>query len=267
MSAKPLSIRRQLSRRILLLVLGAWLLAFTATIALLSHEINEMMDEELQTVADTVALSLDAGGAGVIPRSLGLSPDTGERVLRILRPGAAVPPAPSALPGSEGLHSQGDWRVLRPEDLEVVTNPDEGGALTILLRTTNIQAPQSQRVPLLNLFAGNASEGRNQTKAQLILNGRWYTAPAPRWRRSNLQYGSEIHLRYGKLAGDRANYGVARRETSAIRPHSPSKQSARSLFCYTNTSGPERSCTLGVGRSVPRLRGRHVRRFTHCPVP
>ncbi len=108
------SIRRRLSRRVLGLVALAWLATILLATLFLNTEINEMLDEELQAVAETTVLYLDATPGQVIPRSIGVKPDdNGERVLRILRPGDPVPDTPWPVLTSDGFHHAGGWRVLR----------------------------------------------------------------------------------------------------------------------------------------------------------
>lgn len=110
---KAWSIRKRLTRRVLLWVGLAWLVTILLGTLFIDHEINEMMDEELHAVAETTILSLDAGTGDVIPRSIAIAPDGKERVLRILRQGAPVPQAPWPALSTDGLHHLAGWRVLR----------------------------------------------------------------------------------------------------------------------------------------------------------
>lgn len=111
--ARPWSLRRRLSRRVLTLVLGAWLGTIALATAFLDHETNEMLDEELSTVAETTVLYMDATPGEVIPRNIGIAPENGERVLRILRQGDPVPDTPWPVLTSDGFHDANGWRVLR----------------------------------------------------------------------------------------------------------------------------------------------------------
>ena len=111
--AKPWSIRRRLTRRVLLLVLLAWLLTIVLATLFLNHEVNEMLDEELQAVAETTVLYIEATPGKVIPRSIGIDPGNGERVLRILRPGDPDPGQPWPAITEDGFHHVNGWRVLR----------------------------------------------------------------------------------------------------------------------------------------------------------
>ncbi|WP_283179118.1 hypothetical protein [Gemmobacter sp. 24YEA27] len=64
---KSWSIRRRLTRRVLWLVLLAWLGAIALATLFLDHEINEMLDEELQAMAETTVLYIEASPGQVIP--------------------------------------------------------------------------------------------------------------------------------------------------------------------------------------------------------
>ncbi|WP_112313287.1 sensor histidine kinase [Pseudogemmobacter bohemicus] len=110
---KPWSIRRRLTRRVLWLVLLAWLGAMALATVFLDNEINEMLDEELQAMAETTVLYIEASPGQVIPRNIGTDPGNGERVLRILRAGDPVPAAPWPTLTTDGFHDLNDWRVLR----------------------------------------------------------------------------------------------------------------------------------------------------------
>lgn len=115
------SIRKRLTRRVLALALGAWGVAIGLTLLLISYEINEILDEELQALAEANILIMDASPGGVIPRSLGISPDSGERVLRVLRMDDPVPDGPWPGLTSDGFHTVADWRVLRLSGENAVT--------------------------------------------------------------------------------------------------------------------------------------------------
>lgn len=110
---KPWSIRRQLSRRVLALVTLAWIVTIVLATLFLNYEINEMLDEEMQSVAQTTLLYLDATPGEAIPRSIGVDPGDGERVLRILRQGDPVPDTPWPALAADGFHCVEGWRVLR----------------------------------------------------------------------------------------------------------------------------------------------------------
>lgn len=114
---KPWSLRRRLTSRVLLLVVGGWLATIVVSARVLEHEMNEMFDEELRALVETTVLYLDASGTAAIPRNIGVATGDGERVLRILPEtlpgGAQMPPAPwSALDG-DGFHDAEGWRILR----------------------------------------------------------------------------------------------------------------------------------------------------------
>lgn len=111
--AHPWSIRRRLSRRVLALVIVAWVAAIGLATAFLDYEINEMLDEELQALAETTVLYLDSTPGQVIPRSIGVNPGNGERVLRILRIDDAIPDTPWPALREDGFHHVAGWRVRR----------------------------------------------------------------------------------------------------------------------------------------------------------
>ncbi|MDQ2066597.1 histidine kinase dimerization/phospho-acceptor domain-containing protein [Xinfangfangia sp. CPCC 101601] len=110
---RPWSIRGRLTRRILALVLLAWLGSIALTALFLDHEISEMMDEEMQAVAETTVQYLDSSPGRVIGRSVGINPGNGEQVLRIFPLEAEIPDAPWPKIAADGFHDSRDWRVLR----------------------------------------------------------------------------------------------------------------------------------------------------------
>ena len=110
---KAWTIRRRLTRQVLALVLCGWGAAIGLTMLLLDHEINEMLDEELQAVAQTTSLALEATPGPALPRSPAISPDHDQRVLRILPPVAPPPDGPWPALRRDGFHSTEGWRVLR----------------------------------------------------------------------------------------------------------------------------------------------------------
>jgi two-component system OmpR family sensor kinase len=107
------SIRRRLTRRVLMLVAVAWIATIALATLFLDREINEVLNEELQSVAETTMQYLDAAEGSVIPRSIGVNRDNGERVLRVLRVGDPVPSVPWPALTTDGLHNVGGWSVLR----------------------------------------------------------------------------------------------------------------------------------------------------------
>lgn len=112
-AARPWSIRSRLSRRVLALVLLAWLGSIALTVIFLDYEINEMMDAEMQSVAETTVHYLDATPGEVIGRSVGINPGNDEQVLRIFPIGEETPDAPWSRIQADGFHDSTDWRVLR----------------------------------------------------------------------------------------------------------------------------------------------------------
>ena len=110
---RPFSLRRRLTGRVLTLVLGAWLATVAISVILMDHELNEMFDEELRALVETTVLYLDTAQTGAIPRTLGVETNNGERVLRILAPGAVDATAPWAALSADGFHDAPGWRILR----------------------------------------------------------------------------------------------------------------------------------------------------------
>lgn len=109
----PWSIRRRLTRAVLSMVILAWLVTIGLAVVFLNHETNEMLDEELEAVAQTVIMSLDATVGGVIPRTVSIDPGNGERILRILPVGHPTPDDPWPALHADGFHQIQDWRILR----------------------------------------------------------------------------------------------------------------------------------------------------------
>ena len=110
---RPWSIRRRLTRRVLLLVIAIWIGTVGLAVLFLDYEIGEMLDEEMEVVAETTILFLDATPGGVVPRSIGIESSNGERVLRILRPADPVPDDPWPALSKDGFQTLSGWRVLR----------------------------------------------------------------------------------------------------------------------------------------------------------
>ncbi|MCB5410760.1 sensor histidine kinase [Pseudogemmobacter faecipullorum] len=110
---RPWSIRRRLTRRVLLLVGVIWLVTAALAVAFLDYEIGEMLDEEMEVVAQTTVLFLDATPGGVVPRNIGINSNNGERILRILRSSDPVPDQPWPVLTEDGFHRVPGWRVLR----------------------------------------------------------------------------------------------------------------------------------------------------------
>lgn len=112
---KPWSLRRRLTRRVLLLVAGGWLATIGLSALVLDHEMQEMFDEELQSLVQTTALFLDVAGRAPVPQHLGVQTSDGERVLRILPIVGPEPAGPWPALTAEGFHDVPGWRVLRAE--------------------------------------------------------------------------------------------------------------------------------------------------------
>lgn len=110
---RPWSLRRRLTGRVLLLVIGGWLATIALSAAVLNHEMNEMFDEELAALVETTVLFLDTAPNGSFPRTLGVETNDGERVLRILAPDQPAATAPWAALSRDGFHDAVGWRVLR----------------------------------------------------------------------------------------------------------------------------------------------------------
>lgn len=110
---RPWSLRRRLTSRVLLLVMGGWLATIALSAAVLNHEMNEMFDEELSALVETTVLFLDTAPDGGIPRTLGVETNDGERVLRILASDQAAAATPWAAISRDGFHNAPGWRILR----------------------------------------------------------------------------------------------------------------------------------------------------------
>lgn len=109
---RPWSLRRRLTGRVLLLVMGGWLATIALSVAVLNHEMNEIFDEELAALVETTVLYLDTSQEAGIPRTLGVETNDGERILRILSPDASAP-APWPTLSGDGFHDAQGWRILR----------------------------------------------------------------------------------------------------------------------------------------------------------
>lgn len=112
-SPQPWSLRRRLTGRVLVLVTLGWLATIAVAALVLDHEMNEMFDEELQALAQTTVLFLDASGTAAIPREIGVETIDGERVLRILTDDGAEPRAPWPTLVADGFADAAGWRILR----------------------------------------------------------------------------------------------------------------------------------------------------------
>jgi len=111
--AKPWSLRRRLTARVLGLVIGGWLATIALSVLVLDYEINELFDEELQALVETTVLYLDAAQAVAIPRTLGVQTNDGERILRLMPEAGQMPPAPWPALARDGFHDAPGWRILR----------------------------------------------------------------------------------------------------------------------------------------------------------
>ncbi|MDO8882693.1 histidine kinase dimerization/phospho-acceptor domain-containing protein, partial [Pseudotabrizicola sp.] len=110
---RPWSLRRRLTGRVLLLVMGGWLATISLSLAVLNHEMTEMFDEELEVLVETTVLFMDTASEGGIPRMLGVETNDGARVLRIVSSDHAAGPAPWPTLASDGFHDAPGWRILR----------------------------------------------------------------------------------------------------------------------------------------------------------
>lgn len=110
---KPWSIRRRLTKGVLGQVILAWLVTILLALVFLNHETNEMLDEELEALAETVVQSLDASIGKVIPRMISIDPGNGERILRILPADQTAPDTPWPRLQEDGFHDVEGWRILR----------------------------------------------------------------------------------------------------------------------------------------------------------
>lgn len=110
---RPWSLRRRLTSRLLILVVGGWLATIGISAVVLDHEMNEMFDEELRALVETTVLFLDTAQGGATPRTLGVETNDGERVLRILSPDHVGGAVPWPVLAQDGFHDAPGWRILR----------------------------------------------------------------------------------------------------------------------------------------------------------
>ena len=123
-SAPRWSLVGRLTRHVLATVAAGWIATIGLAVWALTHEMNEMFDEEMQKVAEVTALLLDSAehghGRDAIPRALGLSPDDDEQMLRIYPEHGAPPLAPWPALTEDGFAEAGGWRVYRQTADEAV---------------------------------------------------------------------------------------------------------------------------------------------------
>lgn len=114
----------RLTRHVLATVAVGWIATIGLAVWALTHEMNEMFDEEMQKVAEVTALLLDSAehghGRDAIPRALGLSPDDDEQMMRIYPQHGTPPLAPWPALGEDGFAEADGWRVYRQTADEAV---------------------------------------------------------------------------------------------------------------------------------------------------
>lgn len=110
---RPWSLRRRLTLRVLALVVLGWLATILLATSVLHHEMNEVFDEELLSLVETMVLNLDTEPDKGIPRTIGVETSSGERVLRILPTGTAHGSAPWPELVTDGFHTKPGWCILR----------------------------------------------------------------------------------------------------------------------------------------------------------
>ena len=110
---KGWSLRRRLSLRVLGLVMGGWLATIALSAWVIDHEMNEMFDDELESLIETTILFLDRSDMPALPQHLGVVTRDGERVLRVLVEGRPSPAAPWPALATDGFHRADGWRILR----------------------------------------------------------------------------------------------------------------------------------------------------------
>lgn len=114
MTGRGWSIRWRLTRATLAVVGLGWLGTILLTLWFLDHEMNEGFDEEMALVARTALLSVESAPGPVLPRIVGMSPEEeDERLVRLSRPGLALPAAPWPQPAEDGFSEANGWRILR----------------------------------------------------------------------------------------------------------------------------------------------------------
>ncbi len=109
----PWSLRKRLTRRVLGLVVGGWMLTIVLAVLVLDHEMNDMFDEELAALVEVTVLFLDTADTTLIPRNLGVGIDESELILRLLSQTEAPPQAPWPALTGDGFHDAPGWRILR----------------------------------------------------------------------------------------------------------------------------------------------------------
>jgi len=118
------SLLGRLTRHVLATVAVGWIATIGLAVWALSHEMNEMFDEEMQKVAEVTALLLDSAehghGRDAIPRALGLSPDDDEQMMRIYPEHGTPPLAPWPVMTKDGFAEADGWRVYRQTADEAV---------------------------------------------------------------------------------------------------------------------------------------------------
>ena len=119
---RPWSLRKRLTWRVLLLVVGGWIATILLSAVVLDHEMNEMFDEELLALVETSISYLDTVQGAGIPRTLGVEASNGERILRILSPDQPYAPAPTSAstPAREASTRQ---RLARKRSINLITLP------------------------------------------------------------------------------------------------------------------------------------------------
>lgn len=111
---KGWSIRWRLTRDTLAVIALGWLGTVLLTLWFLDHEMSEGFDEEMELVAHTTLLGIESAPAPLVPRVVGMSPEAeNERLLRLSRPDAPLPPAPWPQPARDGFSEAEGWRILR----------------------------------------------------------------------------------------------------------------------------------------------------------
>lgn len=144
------SIRQRVKRGTLGVVLAAWILTIPIAGLFINHEMNEVLDQELQTVAEVSEQFMDDSPGPVIPRTIGLTEASPGRVLRITRPGEVPMDTPWPPIAEDGLHDIAGWKVLRRSTMHGVV---EVGHDKAWRRVEVLEALSSLLVLLLPMMA------------------------------------------------------------------------------------------------------------------
>ena len=107
------TLRGRLSRNVLSAVALGWAVMIALALVALGHEMNEVLDNEMEAVVGLSVQFFDSSDDQTIPQILGFQEEEGEKALRIFRAGGPVPDAPWGRMAGDGFYDLDGWRVLR----------------------------------------------------------------------------------------------------------------------------------------------------------